>query len=189
MATSGIGGGFSNLNLAASAAERAQKLMKQMDTDSDGKVSKQEFAAFGENMKANGPGRAERGGGVQAKGATRATPPSADELFAKADADGNGALQIGELTATLAEHETNAAARGGHHGGPGGAGGPPPGGAGGPPPGGGAGGASGGTTSSKSSSSSAESDPADADHDGKVSAAEKLAYELSQMAVSDTTQS
>jgi len=157
-----------------------------MDTDNDGKVSKQEFKAFGETMRANAPRRAESGQAVQAKGATAPTPPSPDEVFAKADADGDGSLNIQDLSAMLSQHETHAAARGSHEPGAG-AGGPPPRGAGGPPPGGGAGG-SGATTDSKSSSSSANPDPADTDHDGKVSAAEKLAYQLSQL-VNDTTKS
>ena len=191
MATSGIGSGLSNLNLTSSVRERAQQLMKEMDTDTDGQVSKQEFAAFGAKMKASGARGTERPDGAPPRGANAPTPPSTDQLFAKADTDGNGSLNLDNLSAMLAEHETRASARGGGHppGGPGGAGGPPPGGMGGPPPGGGAGGASAGTTSSNQSSSSSNRDPADTDHDGKVSAAEKLAYTLSQQPVSDTASS
>lgn len=74
------------------------------------------------------------------------------------------------------------ASAGGKPDGPPPAGGPPPGGGrGGPPPAGGSkSGAS--TSASSSSSSSAQSDPADTDGDGTVSAAEKAIYELSHAA-------
>jgi EF hand len=194
MATSGIGSSFSNVSLTTNAQERAQKLMKQMDTDADGKVSKQEFTAFGENMKAKGPRPPSGGQGAAPQGANAPTPPSADDMFAKADTDGDGSLSIENLSAMMSQHETHAAARGGQAGGPpagGGHGGSPPGG---PPAGGGHGGggahAGGGRASASSSSSSASSDPADTDHDGTVSAAEKLVYELSHVSdASDTSES
>lgn len=189
MAISGIGGGFSNPTMTGSVQDRAQKLMQQMDTDSDGKVSKQEFTAFGDKMKANAPRRA--GDAAGAQGANAPAPPSADEVFAKADSDGDGSISIENLSAMMSEHETHAAARAGH-GGPH-AGGPPPGGAppGGAPPGGGAsakGGGGAGGASSSSSSSDSSSDPADSNHDGTVSAAEKLVYEFSHPSVSDASE-
>ena len=187
MATSGIGSSFSNVSLTANAQERAQKLMKQMDTDGDGKVSKQEFTAFGENMKANGPRRPPGGQPGLPQGTNASAAPSADDMFAKADADGDGSLSIENLSAMMSQHETHATARGGHAGGPP-PGGPPPGGAhgGSAPP---SGGAAGGGASASSSSSSGSADPADTDHDGTVSAAEKLIYQLSHPNVSDATES
>jgi len=204
MTISGIGGGFSTPLMTSSVQDRPQKLLQQMDTDVDGKVSKQEFVAFGDKMKANAPKRLGDAAGPQ--GANAPSPPSADEMFAKADSDGDGSLSIENLSAMMSEHETHAAARGGQgHGGPppGGAppGGAPPGGAppGGAPPGGAPpggtppGGArhdgkhAGGTenASSSTSSKSSSSDPADTDHDGTVSAAEKLVYQFSHPNVSD----
>jgi hypothetical protein len=186
MAISGSSSGFSSLNLTSNVQDRAQKLLQQMDSDADGKVSKQELAAAGEKMKANGPRRAELSDAAQ--GTKAPAPPSADAIFAEADKDGDGSLSVDDLSAMMAEHETHAAARGGR---PAGAGGPPPGG-GGPPPGGappgGAGGASGGGAAGSSSSASEDSDPADTNGDGNVSAAEELIYELSHPNVGDSTE-
>jgi EF hand len=165
MAISGMSGSFSSLNQTATAQERAQKLLEAMDSDADGKVSKQEFAAMGEKMKANGPRRMEGGDAAAAKGANAPARPSADTLFAKADKDGNGSLSVDDLSAMITEHETHAAARGKPP-----AGGPPTGGA---PPAGAAGGAG-------ASKAAEEPDPADTNGDGNVSAAEKLIYELMQ---------
>jgi hypothetical protein len=165
--------------MTRSVQNRAQKLLQQMDTDLDGKVSKQEFVAFGDKMKANAPKRLGDAAGPQ--GANAPSPPSADEMFAKADSDGDGSLSIENLSAMMSEHETHAAARGGQ-----GHGGPPPGG---PPPGRAhhdgkhAGGQD--NAISSTSSKSSRSDPADTDHDGTVSAAEKLVYQLSHPNVSD----
>jgi len=187
MAISGIGGGSSNLNQTANVQDRAQKLIEAMDSNGDGKVSKQEFTAMGERMKANGPRSAELGAPKATKAGNAPAPPSADEVFAKADKDGDGSLSVTDLSAMMAEQETHAAARGGPSRG---AGGPPPGGPppGGPPPGGARPGGSetSGSSKSSSSSSSQNSDPADTNGDGKVSAAEKLIYQLSHPNVSDT---
>ena len=58
MAISGIGSNFSNISVGANAQDRAQRLLKQVDTDQDGQDSMQEFTAFGVNMRTNGPRRA-----------------------------------------------------------------------------------------------------------------------------------
>ena len=189
MAMSGIGGGFSNLNVTANVQDRAQKLLQDMDSDGDGKVSKQEFTAMGDKMKANGPQRAEKGDTAAAKGANAPAPPSAEGMFAKADKGGDGSLSVTDLSAMMAEHETHAAARGGPPSGAGGRppGGPPPGGA--PPGGAPPGGAAGSSSSANSSSESEDVDPADTNGDGNVSAAEKLIYELSHPNVDDTSES
>jgi hypothetical protein len=188
MAISGINGGSTNLKLNVSVQDRAQKLMQEMDSDADGKVTKQEFAAMGEKMKANGPGRAEKGAAGASKGANAPAPPSADDLFAKADQDGDGSLSVTDLSAMMAEHETRAAARGGA---PAGAGGPPPGGPppGGPPPGGAPPGGATGKGASSSTEQTEDTDPADTNDDGTVSAAEKLIYELLHPEVSGTSES
>jgi EF hand domain-containing protein len=183
MAISGIGGGFSNVNVTPNAQEEAQKLMKQMDTDSDGKVTKQEFTAFSEKMKANGPRPPGADSGAASNGQRVRVSASADEMFAKADAGGDGSLSVEDLSAMIAEHLTHEAARGTHQRGIGGAGGPPAGdgGFGGDPPGHEA-------TSSSNSGSPATSDPADTDDDGQVSAAEKLAHLMSQSNVGDASE-
>lgn len=169
MTLSGISSGLSNPN-TTNVQDRAQKLLKQMDTDSDGKVSKQEFAAFGEKMKAHRARGAHGGDAAASASANAPAPPSADDMFAKADTDGDGSLSIENLSAMISEHETHAAARGGEgHGGAHGAGG-------GHGHGGGAGGAA----------DSLASDPADTDHDGVVSDAEKLVYQLAHSSVADT---
>ena len=183
MAISRIGGGFSDPTQTANVQDRAQKLLKAMDSDADGKVSKQEFAAMGEKLKANGPRRIETGDAAASKGANVRRPPSADQMFAKADKDGNGSLSVDDLSAMMTEHQTHAAGRGKP---PPGAGGPPPGGA---PPGGAPGGPGGAGASGASSKASKDTDPADTDGDGTVSAAEKLLYELTQPNVSDTSES
>jgi Ca2+-binding EF-hand superfamily protein len=68
-------------------------ILKKMDTDGDGKISKAEFIA-------NGPRGAKQGG------------PSAEEIFNKIDTDGDGAI-------TKEEFEKHHAERGrGHHGPP-----------------------------------------------------------------------
>ena len=148
---------------SAARKELAAKMLADMDTDQDGKVSKAEFTGFGETMKASGAARQPPAGGAQM--------PSANSLFSSADTDGSQALSVDELSAMLAEGETRAQASGG----PGGAG-PGGGGMGGPAGAGPAGG--GGAGASSSTSSSSDTDPADANQDGTVSATEQLMYEL-----------
>jgi hypothetical protein len=167
MAIASIGGsGTSGLSGAAMSAMRekmAERLKKDMDTDQNGTVSKAEFVEFGKKLGTKAPSGA----------------PSADELFAKADTNGDKELSMDELSGMIAEAQSRMPAPGQAAGARGGAGGPPPGGGGGPPPG--SGGAKGGGSASASSSSSSKSvvaDPADANGDGKVSASEQLAYEL-----------
>lgn len=169
MAISGLGSNLSSYSVSTSAPDRAQKLLEQMDSDADGKVSKQELTSFDDSMKTKGARTPPAGSAGGVKGANAVSPPTVDEMFARADTDGDGSLSIENLSAMMSEHETHAAARGGHASGPP-PGGPPPGG---PPPGGAGGGAA------SADSSSADSDPADSNNDGTVSAAEKLVYEFS----------
>ena len=161
-------------NQTASRTEMAQRLLKDMDTDKSGTVSKDEFVAFGEKMKAQKSAP---------QGTNGPTPPSTDQLFASADKNGDQSLSVDELSAMMAQAETQSRASDAL-GGPGGAGrsggtgsmGRPPGGMGGAK--GGASGASASNDSSSSSSASSNTDPADTNKDGVVSAAEKLIYEF-----------
>ena len=167
-------------NQTASRTEMAQRLLKDMDTDKSGTVSKDEFVAFGEKMKAQKSAP---------QGTNGPTPPSTDQLFASADKNGDQSLSVDELSALMAQAETQSRASGAL-GGPGGAGGSGgTGGMGGPPGGmggtsgmggtkGGASGASAAKDSSSSSSASSNTDPADTNKDGVVSPAEKLIYEF-----------
>jgi hypothetical protein len=116
-------------------------LVKSLDTDRSGGLSKVELE------KAKAPPGA----------------PSAEELLAKGDSDGNEELSMDELTELFAELKPPA-------------GGPPPGGA--PPPGGSP--PAGGANLSTDSTSAA--DPADTNEDGTVSEQERLAYAMKKAA-------
>jgi len=159
---------------------KAAKLLAAMDTDKNGEVSKAEFTAFGEKLKATGAAQRAPSGGAQL--------PSADDLFSSADADGSKSLSLNELTSMLAEGETRAKAAGAQGGSPPGGGGGMHG-PGGAKPAGGGGGQTTSSTSSSSSSSSADTDPADANQDGTVSAAEELQYELTHPNAAETKKS
>ena len=171
MAITSIGSALtSNVTQSTAAAalkEKAAKLLAAMDTDKNGEVSKAEFTAFGEKMKASVAARQPPSGSAQ---------PSADALFSSADTDGSQSLSLNELTSMLAEGETRAKAAGAQGGSPSGGGGKMHGPGGAKPAGGGM---TTSSTSSSSSSSSANTDPADTNQDGIVSAAEELQYELS----------
>lgn len=167
----------SQLHVGGIKPKSATNVLEDMDADKSGSVSKAEFVAIGEKLKAAGP----PGGG--AVGGSGPTPPSADQAFSAADKNADASLSVDELSSMMAQAETRRATGAGGSSGRGGptkAGGP---GGGGPPPGG-----SGMKTSSDSdsSSSSATTDPADTNKDGTVSAAEKLIYELSHPTSSGT---
>lgn len=185
MAIGSIGGpalsSLTQTKISPMRQKTAADLLKEMDTDQNGSVSKSEFEAFGEKMKAQGPG------GSMHLGTPAPTPPSPNELFGATDANSDNALSVDELSAMMAKAETQRASRGGTSNtngahGSGKAGPPPGGGAGGPPPGGVAGGARGtaGTRDEDASSTSnaTATDPADANEDGTVTSAERLIYEL-----------
>lgn len=105
-----------------SRQQRAQERFEAADTDKSGGLSLEEF-------QASGPKDAEKAG---RSGGNR---PSAEEMFARMDSDGDGSLTQTEMEtafqsmrsqtkgALLAAQEE----AGGANGGPGGAGGPPPG--------------------------------------------------------------
>ncbi len=183
MAISSIGGSaISNLTQASVTGMRqktAANLLKEMDSNQSGSVSKDEFVAFGEKLAADRPK------GIAPPAGAAPTPPSADAMFSATDTNGDKALSVDELSSMMAQAETQRAASSGMNGGTQGAGkaGPPPGGGGRP---GGAMGGAGGTKGSSfatgsdesTSSSSATSDPADTNKDGTVSTSEKLLYEM-----------
>jgi Ca2+-binding EF-hand superfamily protein len=96
------------LPVAADSAEsdKLAKRFAKIDTDGDGAISKEEASAIGLRISARIQAMMleiqERHG---AAGATTAdagvTPPSADDFFAKLDADGNGSISKDEFTAAL----------------------------------------------------------------------------------------
>lgn len=102
-------------------------------------------------------------------------PPSPDEMKSKIDDLIADEVSEGKLTSAQADELKGVFAKAfqGGPGGPGGAGGPPPGGA------GGAGG----------SKSNEETDPADSNGDGTVSAIEQAAYDATNKTSSDSTSS
>jgi hypothetical protein len=108
MAISSIGiwglTGITQANQTASRTELAQKLLKDMDTDQSGTVSKNEFVAFGEKMKAQRSAP---------QGTNEPTPPSSNQLFASADKNGDQSLSVDELSAMMAQAETQSRASGG----------------------------------------------------------------------------
>jgi len=178
-------------NQRSSSAEKAQKMLKDLDADQDGSVSKAEFLAGAERMKAQASTAQAANAPKPPSGAGAPTRPSADQLFASADQNGDQSLSVDELSSMLAAGEAHAkAAHSGKPGGAGAAGGPPPAGGGGGPRGGaGAGKSTSSSSESSSTSSSSSTDPADTNKDGVVSAAEKLIYNLTHSASSSTTSS
>lgn len=147
-------------------SKMAGRMMKDMDTNQDGKVTKDEFVAV-----------------LKEKGF------SEDDAGSQFDAVDT--QKTGEITQT----DIESAIRGGKIGPARSGGNPPPAGAGGPPPaGGGPGGAgaAGKSSESQSDNTTKTYDPADTNKDGTVSAQELIAYELSQAtkdAVTQTTAS
>jgi hypothetical protein len=180
MAITSIGSALtSNVTQSTSTAtskERTAKLFAAMDADQNGAVSKSEFKAFGEKVKATGTAQPVASGGAQL--------PSADTVFSSADADGNQSLSLNELSSMLAEGETRAKTAGAQGSPPSGGGGMH--GSGGATPQGGGGGLTESGSSSSSSSNSANADPADANEDGTVSVTEELTYEMSHPNAAET---
>lgn len=127
-----------------SRQQKAQERFEAADADKSGALSLEEFQAAG-------PKDADKAG----RGGNR---PSAEDMFAKMDSDGDGSLTQTEMETAFQSmrSETKGALlaaqeESGGFGGPGGAGGPPPGG---PPPGGPPPGGQQGEESSESGSSS-----------------------------------
>ena len=158
MGVSGIG---QSGDMAAMRKELMQGLFKKMDSDGNGAISKDELQKAVDGRKP-----------AAGKDAP-ADAPSVDDLFKSADANGDGGISQDELLTQMSMM-----------GPPKGKGGPPPAGRGGPPPAGRGGppptGAS-DKAASSASSSKLSTDAADTDGDGKVSAAERRAYDYKQM--------
>ena len=113
-----IGSSYSNYSIdtqSTSNTDRASQLLKQMDTDQDGKVSQSEFSAFGELMKTQGPmGPPPRPapdgtmvGSVGGTGSTSNTSStqtaSSADLFSQVDTNADGSLSLEELSSMLAQ--------------------------------------------------------------------------------------
>lgn len=177
MATTSIGSSLTSDITQSTATARAAKLFAAMDTNQNGEISRSEFKAFGENTKVPGAARQPPSGGAQL--------PSVDTLFSSTDTNASQSLSVSELSSMLAEGETRAKTAGAQGGPPSGGGGMH-GSGGAKPAGGGGGGLTESSTSSSSSSSSANTDPADANQDGTVSATEQVMYELSHPNAAET---
>ncbi len=120
-----IGSSYSNYSLdtqSTSNTDRASQLLKQMDTDQDGKVSQSEFTAFGELMNAQGPmgpppppppdgtnvGSVGGTGRTNDTSSTQTASSSAD-LFSQVDTNGDGSLSLDELSSMLAQGDARMA--------------------------------------------------------------------------------
>ena len=145
---SGSGGGLSAAQMSAMREKMVARMQKDMDVDGNGSVSKAEFTQNDQRMRAGAPSSASK------------AAPSAEELFSRADLDGNESLSTEELT-KLAESMK------------------PP--SGGPPPGGAPGGPGKAAAGSGASEQSQTYDPADSDNDGKVSNAERMSYDMKRL--------
>ncbi len=168
MSVSGIGssaGAVDFTELRKKMAERmAERMMKDLDADGDGAISKGELANASK-AAANSPSS-------DATGSASSVTSSLDDLFKALDSDGDGVISKSELSSFMEK-------AGPPTGGPQGsahAGGPPSG----PPPDASSTGAGDSSTSS-SSTSSTKSDPADTNGDGTVSAEERMAFAYQQL--------
>lgn len=134
-------------------------LFSKLDTTNKGYLEKSDL----QSALSQSPGSASSSG--------TSSSPNVDEIFKKLDNNGDGKLTKSEMASGMSS--TAQAGKGG--------GTPPPGGM--PPPPSGSGGANSAsgassTSSTQSSSTTKTYDSADTNQDGKVSAQEKLAYEL-----------
>ena len=89
MGISGIGGGGASQSAAQMSAMREKmvaRMQQEMDVDGNGSVSKDEFGQADKRMRADAPNGAPK------------NAPSADEVFSKADLDGDQSLSTEELT-------------------------------------------------------------------------------------------
>jgi len=146
--------------MAAERKEMVQNLFKKLDTDGNGTISKDELQKAVDDRKSAAGKDAPTDG------------PSVDDLFKSADSNGDGGISADELLKQMS--------MGPPRGMQGAQGAPPPGGAS-PPAGGAAPAGASDQTDSSISSSKLSTDPADADGNGTVSAAERRAYEYKQL--------
>ncbi len=173
MSVSGISssaGAVDFTELRKKMADRmAERMMKDLDADGDGAISKGELA--------NASKAAANSQSSDATGSASSDTSSLDDLFKALDTDGDGVISKSELSSFMEK-------AGPPTGGPQGsahAGGPPPG----PPPDASFTSAGDSSTSSSltssSSTSSTKSDPADTNGDGTVSAEERMAFAYQQL--------
>ncbi len=99
-----VGSSFTSLGTVSRPETTAAQMLKDMDVDGDGQVSKDEFVQFGETMKAQEPKGPPPPPDAAGAGAPP-RPPSPDGLFASADGDSSGSLSLDELSNMLAEAE------------------------------------------------------------------------------------
>ena len=160
MAVSGIGstGGF---DLSKNASQIATAIVKKLDSNGDGSISKKEFVS-----------------GLTAKGISAT---DAAKQFDALDTSKSGKISKTDLEAAIK-------ATGGKPAGSPPPGGPPPGGP--PPAGGHSGGKSASSSTSRASSSTAKTyDKKDSNQDGTVSAAEELTYDIKHPTAKSAAQS
>ena len=182
MSVSSIGSAASSIDfseLRKKMADRmAEKMLKDLDSDGDGAISKSELA------KASQAAASSSSSTTSAKDSKNTS--SLDDLFKAMDADGDGSVSKSELAAFM---EKAGPPQGSPLGAPP-AGSPPPG----PPPDLGSAHAtassnatsstsstSGSSSTSSASSSSASTDPMDANGDGTVTAEERMAFAYQQL--------
>lgn len=156
--SSNLANSATSFDPAKGAARLASKVFNDLDSDKDGKVTKDEFVK-----------------GLGSKGVSAA---DATKQFDAIDTQKSGSISKDDLASAIKSGTLRPPRPQGGAGGP--QGGRPPEGAAGPRGAGGGGGASG-----VSSSSSAKTyDPADANQDGSVSQQEQLIYDFSHQAAS-----
>jgi hypothetical protein len=153
------------------ADRMAEKMLKDLDSDGDGAISKSELAKASQTSASSSSSSTSK--------ADSADTASLDELFKAMDADGDGSVSKSELSAFLEKAGPPQ--------------GPPP--AGGPPPSGGPPGpprdeanpvetsstSTKASNTSSTSSSSLSTDPADTNADGTVSTEERMAFAYQQL--------
>ena len=91
---------------SAASDTAANDLFKQIDTDGDGQISKDEASAFKSKLSAQLQAmmllfQEQNGTDAAATAQAGVTGPSADDIFTKLDADGNGSISKDEFTAAL----------------------------------------------------------------------------------------
>jgi hypothetical protein len=175
MSISSMGSSTSSLDFSAMrkqmADRMADRMLKDLDTDGDGKISKSEL------LKASQAAASSSSSGSSSSSSTDSA--SLDALFTALDSDGDGSVSKAELSAFVEKTAPKEPPSGAPP-----AGGPPPGGP--PPPMSGTDSASSSSSTDASGSTSATStsatnDPADTDNDGTVSAQERMVYAYKQL--------
>lgn len=108
---------LSSLGSSSSLLSLQQAMFSRADANSDGQLSSDEFLSIGQKLQGGGssdparPMRPDGGGGANFASemmgsllSLQARPPSAEDMFAGADADSDGRLTAEELAADMAAH-------------------------------------------------------------------------------------